>query len=86
MGIEHHNFLDDTQYIVDLVTNQVIDTRSSKGKGVQKKSSKQTMAGTTVATEEMDNKAICLVAPNPTTWYCGPENPEFEKFSELFTK
>ena len=44
------------------------------------------MAGTTVAMEEMDNEAICLVAPNPTTWYCGPENPEFKKFSELFSR
>ena len=84
VGIEHQNFLGDTRYIVDLVTNQVIDTRSHKVHN--KKSSKQTMAGTTAAMEEMDNEAICLVAPNPRTWYCSPENPEFKKFSELFSR
>ena len=84
MGIEHQNFLGDTRYIVDLVTNQVFDTRSYRG--LKKKSSKQTRAGTTVATEEMDNEAICLVAPNPKTWYCGPEDPKFQKFSELFSR
>ena len=51
-----------------------------------KKSSKQTTGGTTVAREEIDTDAICLVAPNPTTWYCSLEDPKFKKFSELFSR
>jgi len=80
-GIDHHDLVDDTRFFVDLVTNQVFDTSSIRGGG--KTSSR---AGMTIVTEEIDNEPICLVAPDPKTWYCGPEDPEFKKFSELFSR